>query len=289
MIDFFAAIKNSDQYRKIEVDELLFAEYTCMQDRASLGIWSDNNYFVHILSGKKKWKAVGKSFEVVAGDVLFVKKGANITYQYFTDDFCAIFIFMPDEFIRHFIQFRSPGLSVKAQDISAQDPVIPVKDQGLLKSYFQSIRTFLHVEGPTDTQLLRLKFEELLFSALANDINSGLRDYFISLTIHTGMQLRYIMEQNFIYNLKLEEFARLSSRSLSAFKRDFKVLYRTTPGKWLLQKRLQHAKALLQQHGMNVTEAAYESGFENLSHFSRAFKTAYGVSPSDIRSGILDV
>jgi AraC-like DNA-binding protein len=45
------------------------------------------------------------------------------------------------------------------------------------------------------------------------------------------------MEENFSFNLKLEEFARLSMRSLSAFKRDFQQVYQTSPGKWLLGKR----------------------------------------------------
>ncbi|MBK6483295.1 MAG: helix-turn-helix transcriptional regulator [Chitinophagaceae bacterium] len=80
------------------------------------------------------------------------------------------------------------------------------------------------------------------------------------------------MEDNFCFNLKLEVFARLSNRSLSAYKRDFLRLYHTTPGKWLLEKRLHNAKHLLSHLGKTVAEAAYESGFENVSHFSRAYK-----------------
>jgi transcriptional regulator GlxA family with amidase domain len=91
------------------------------------------------------------------------------------------------------------------------------------------------------------------------------------------------MEDNFSYNLKLEEFAELCNRSLSAFKRDFKKHFSNTPGKWLLEKRLQHAHKLLQHSDKNVNEAAFESGFENTSHFSRSFKERFGYSPATVK------
>jgi AraC-like DNA-binding protein len=95
--------------------------------------------------------------------------------------------------------------------------------------------------------------------------------------------LRQIMEDNFCYNLKLEEFARLSNRSLSAFKRDFRKEFNITPGKWLLEKRLLHSMHLLSNEFKTVSEAAFESGFENPSHFSRAFRNYFGISPASVK------
>ena len=83
------------------------------------------------------------------------------------------------------------------------------------------------------------------------------------------------MNDNYCFNLKLEEYAQLSNRSLSAFKRDFQKHFDTTPGKWLLEKRLNHAMNLLSNSNKTVSEAAFESGFENPSHFSRAFPPAF--------------
>ena len=47
--------------------------------------------------------------------------------------------------------------------------------------------------------------------------------------------------------------------------------------------RLKRADNLLQQTNLPVTQVAVASGFGNPSHFSRAFRREFGVSPSDRR------
>ncbi|MEO5892911.1 MAG: AraC family transcriptional regulator [Ferruginibacter sp.] len=91
------------------------------------------------------------------------------------------------------------------------------------------------------------------------------------------------MNDNYCFNLKLEQYAELSNRSLSAFKRDFQKQFNTTPGKWLLQKRLDHGLHLLSNMNKTVGEASFESGFESPSHFSRSFKERFGMAPTTIR------
>src|ERR1051326_3596015 len=87
------------------------------------------------------------------------------------------------------------------------------------------------------------------------------------------------MEANFCFNLSLEEYAKLCHRSLSSFKREFQTLFEESPGKWLLQRRLEYSAKLLRDSPMNVTEMAFESDFEDVSHFSRVFKERFNVPP----------
>jgi AraC-like DNA-binding protein len=96
--------------------------------------------------------------------------------------------------------------------------------------------------------------------------------------------LHEIMEANYTFNLSLTEFAKIAHRSIATFKREFKENYHTTPGKWLTQKRLQHAQLLLNTSKKNVNEIAYDSGFENVTHFSRIFKEKFGFSPLQYRN-----
>ena len=58
MINLYEAVKDSNLFRKMEVNDLLFVEYTCMREETKFGIWSDNNYFAFISSGKKVWKSI---------------------------------------------------------------------------------------------------------------------------------------------------------------------------------------------------------------------------------------
>ena len=95
--------------------------------------------------------------------------------------------------------------------------------------------------------------------------------------------LKEIMETNCLYNLQLHEYARLCHRSLSSFKRDFNTAYGMTPGRWLLQKRLDTASHLLVSSEKSIMDVAMESGFKNISHFDRVFKQHHKISPLQYR------
>ena len=138
-----------------------------------------------------------------------------------------------------------------------------------------------------DPYLLELKFRELILSIADNPRNKEIQSYFSSL-LHQpqAVSLQKIMDDNYCYNLKLEEFAQLSNRSLSAFKRDFQKQFNTTPGKWLLKQRLNHAMHLLSNTSKTVSETAFESGFENPSHFSRSFRQYFGMAPATVKQQI---
>jgi len=61
----------------------------------------------------------------------------------------------------------------------------------------------------------------------------------------------------------------------------------TTPLAYIRRKRLQLAAQHLRRHGpdCSITDLSFSLGFNDLSHFSRAFKTRYGVGPREYRAG----
>ncbi len=99
--------------------------------------------------------------------------------------------------------------------------------------------------------------------------------------------LEIVMLDNFQYDLKIEEFARLSNKSLSTFKRDFKNIFNTTPSRWLQSKRLEFAKKLLLETDLNINQICFESGFINVSHFIQSFKSKYKLPPHQFKTEIL--
>lgn len=283
MINLYSYIKGSNLYPKMEVSELLFVEYTCMQEENKLGIWSNNNYFAFISSGKKIWKTIYHSYEANEGDIIFIKKGANLTHQFFGDKFCAIFIFIPDEFIKTFIKKNIALPHASQKDLSHQDAVLRVQGDELLESYYHSIQSYLSLSQKPNEQLLKLKFEELLLSLFSNKKHQDLTDYFISLSQDQEYHMSRVMEQNFAYNLKLEDFAQLCHMSLSAFKKSFKQYYKTTPGAWLQQRKLDHAYHRVLNTDLNINQISLECGFEDTSHFIRVFKQRHHLTPLQCR------
>ncbi len=88
-----------------------------------------------------------------------------------------------------------------------------------------------------------------------------------------------VMEANFDKPLGVEDYAFLSGRSLSTFQRDFKRLFETSPKQWLIDKRLEKAKQLLEASNDSVTAIAARVGYENVSHFIKAFHEKFSISP----------
>ncbi|WP_228724170.1 helix-turn-helix domain-containing protein [Spirosoma sp. KUDC1026] len=87
-----------------------------------------------------------------------------------------------------------------------------------------------------------------------------------------------------MFNLPLEKFSYLTGRSLTTFKKDFKQIFRMTPGRWLQQKRLERAHYQLTVKKQRPIDVYIHAGFENLSHFSFAFKKQFGLAPSQLVS-----
>ena len=129
--------------------------------------------------------------------------------------------------------------------------------------------------------IMLLKIKELLITLMDSD--PEMAAYFGRISSDQKPSVRSIMEKNFCFNLKLEEYADLSHRSLSTFKREFQQLFDEAPGKWLRKRRVQHAAGLIENTGMSLSQIALESGFEDLSHFSRVFKDTMGEPPSSYR------
>ena len=284
MLDLHGYLKTSNNFRKLQIHDLLFVEYKCLVNESKAGIWSDANYFVFVTSGKKMWRSIYNDYVVEAGDSLFVKKGANLVHQYFEEDYCALMVFMPDEFIKKFIQrFSSIVARTDSNEAYRTDAVIRIKLDVYLEGYINSLATFLSSPSYPDKNLLHLKFEELLLNIFTNPIHKTLAQYLLSINKEQSTQLKQIMEENFAYCLNLEQYANLCNMSLSSFKRNFQEAYNASPGKWLSNKRLDFASHLLKTTDKPVNLVGFECGFEEPSSFIRAFKQRFSVTPLQYR------
>ena len=91
------------------------------------------------------------------------------------------------------------------------------------------------------------------------------------------------IQQSFTGEISLKEFGEqfhLSEKYVSQY---FKEHFHITLSKYVTYLRLEHAKQLLQNLDIPVTEVAMLSGYQNVSYFIRSFKKTYGVSPLKYR------
>lgn len=291
MLNFYDYVANSKYYKTFRLDDLLMAEYKCLLPGDSVSFWTHTNYLSFILSGEIKYYHGERQYVVRHGDSVFVRKGAYVASQHGAGDYCALVIFLTDEFIHGVVsKYRSAEARQQSGQGRGDESIFPVPVDESLSAYFHSLLSYFRKDAAPGQELLRLKFEEVVLNILTNRQNPELANCICSMKAGGKIPIREVMEGSFMLPMSLEEYARLSARSLSAFKADFKEVYGMPPGKWLIRARLQYAKHLIETSEDCVGEVAGKSGFKNITHFVKVFKETYGVSPLQhrIRAAMVD-
>ncbi len=83
--------------------------------------------------------------------------------------------------------------------------------------------------------------------------------------------------------IAIAELAKEANLSVSQFQREFQRLFSMTPGDYILRVRLLMARRQLESTTETVGRIALDCGFHDQSHFTRAFRTAMGLSPLKYR------
>lgn len=166
----------------------------------------------------------------------------------------------------------------------------------LVRSVFDADQAVITASGGTATADLMLHLIERehgneLAMAVAdqmvyNVVREGGAEQKISLQSRLEVRNAHVMTAIELMSESLDEPLSMSELSdqLKISKRQLERLFgrclNCSPKKYYMDLRLQRAQKLLIQTDSSVTEVAVACGFETLTHFSRLYKSAYGVSPS---------
>ncbi|MEM7068023.1 MAG: GlxA family transcriptional regulator [Pseudomonadota bacterium] len=93
-----------------------------------------------------------------------------------------------------------------------------------------------------------------------------------------------LMEKNIADPLSIEDIARLMNCSRRQIERRFQSELNSSPALFYLKVRLQYADYQLRSSTKPLKQISEEVGFGYFSHFSRAYKSHYGLSPRDVRN-----
>lgn len=91
------------------------------------------------------------------------------------------------------------------------------------------------------------------------------------------------LQDNFQHPIQITDVAEQFQMSVRSLNRRFKFASNTTPLKYLQELRIDHAKALLKQSNLVVSEVADKVGYQDSSYFTGLFKKLNAVTPNEYR------
>lgn len=151
-----------------------------------------------------------------------------------------------------------------------------------LSTSFLSLSPYINKTKEATPRLAALKIKEAI--ELLLQINPDLKYVLFDFSEPFKLDLEKFMNQNYVFNVSVAAFAKLTGRSISGFKRDFAKIFNTTPKRWLKEKRLGEAFYRIKYKKEKPTDFYLDLGFENLSHFYSAFKQKFGLTTSQLLS-----
>lgn len=239
--------------------------------------------FVYVIKGRLQGSYGGRPATLSAGCYGLVRKNRLGNIQHANDDeqVQKVIVVLDEAFLRIYqVKYK-----IGPKRFDGQEPFLELPAHQVIADFINSLLPYYDIKGGVDQPLADIKREELLLVLLKlYPVLSGV--LFDFGTPHK-INLEEFMNRNYRYNVSIQRFAFLTGRSLSAFKRDFKLLFNQTPGRWLVERRLMESKLLIEQQHKRPSEIYLDLGFESLAHFSVAFKKQYQETPTDTfkRSG----
>ena len=236
-----------------------------------------DHVFVYIVTGSVVCYDGKKSQVLSQGESYLFRK--NRLIRYYPDKtgeaLAFVRICIEEPFLKEFQQKHQASLP----KFDSSDSYLKLDVNELLSDFIRSLKLIYH-QGEIDGAFEVVKQEELLIILLLSQ--PGLASILFDYGKPEKINIEAFMHRHYKFNVSVDQFAYLTGRSLSAFKRDFKTVFNETPGRWLVQKRLQEAYFLLSEENRKPSAIYLELGFETLSHFSFAFKKQFGLTPTEL-------
>ena len=237
------------------------------------------HFFLYLVEGSLTVYDGHKEIKVRSGDYGIARRNHLVKYNKTP---------VKDRFEKIIILFDQPFLKACQEEFqfyldkaNPSDAIIKLDKNPLVESFIKSLEPYFNKEGKIEKDFHNIKRKELLLILLKQ--KPALKNILFDFGKPEKLDLQEFMNRNYKFNVPIERFAFLTGRSLSAFKRDFQESFNDTPGNWLKQKRLREAHFQINKKGKKPSDIYLELGFEDLSHFSFAFKKLFGHSPTSLK------
>jgi len=236
------------------------------------------HFFLYLVAGNMVAYDGNKEYKIKPGDYGIARRNHLAKYSKQPDNglFEKIIVF----FDQSFLKACYDEYQFAIDKTRSSDAIIQLGKNPLVTNFIQSLTPYFNDQGKIDADFHNIKRKELLLILLKE--KPALQNILFDFGKPEKLDLQEFMNRNYKFNVTLERFAYLTGRSLSAFKRDFQQTFNDTPGNWLIQKRLHEAHFQINKKGKKPSDIYLDLGFEDLSHFSFAFKKLFGHSPTTL-------
>ncbi|MEM9934211.1 MAG: AraC family transcriptional regulator [Bacteroidota bacterium] len=264
----------------LESETAHILEKKILRDKLGSQSYAAQHFISIVSSGMHQFSFQDEtSLKLQAGQVGIFPKGIYTVSDLISQEgeFATILLFFSDEQVNLFLK----EIQAKPQrlETTPKAGILPLHE--LLHPWLQTILSYKTLYGQS-SQLIHTKFLELLHLLQAQMMSTysiGLEQIFYQ---PQQRNLKEFMMAHFDKALTSEDFAILTGRSVSSFRRDFKRLFGTTPHQWLKDMRLHRAYETLTQMPKSSNELAHEVGYESVSHFISEFKKKYQLTPGQL-------
>jgi len=241
----------------------------------------EDHLLVWLISGETKIIQADESFVFGAGSTFLIPRNQLATIINYPKDGLphkAVAMHLSAKRLREF--YNDDHIKSKI----TTEKIISFEKHPLLESCLASLIPYFEMQNNFPENIAILKINEAIniLTTIDENIDSVLNNF----EEPGKIDLVSFMEKNFMFNMPLEKFGYLTGRSLTTFKRDFYKAFNSTPQRWLTKKRLELAHYELAEKNKKPADVYYEIGFENLSHFSFAFKKQFGYAPTRLISNL---
>jgi len=282
-MDLFELQKsNPDIFQQFSIKDTLFLHYNCPQLEEIIPLYTKHTSLAFTLSGKRIFHHGNSLCTTDPKKGLLIKRCAflqELPPNY--EGWHVLVFYLKDDYLRSIFDEFRPHLSFTnlPENNDSMMDTFAIDDQ--TRNCYFSLIPYFGSDKILPESIIESKFKELLFNIFSHPENKHILAYILRIVDRYQTPIWEIMEANYMYDLKIQDFANISNRSISTFKRDFMEYYKVSPAKWITERRLKLAKSLLETTRKSINEVVFDSGFNNASHFSKIFKQRFQVSPSE--------
>ncbi len=260
--------------------------FSCELENATLFNTTVSEHMIaYIFSGEMELIGPTRHIRVRKGEAVFIRKN-HLMKKYKRpgkngEKFYGLFLQLSTPFLKKMLSSGLVHIPPTATAQTKASPYVELGNHPFLAGLFMSLDQYFKSEQHPSKELMTLKLQEAVLTLLQikPQVVSSLFDFAAPLRVDVAE----FMQDNYKCDLTLNEFAHFTGRSLTAFKKEFAEAFHITPSRWIVKRRLQEAREMMERTGAGANDIYNKVGFKNLSHFSTAFKREFGFAPSTLQ------